>query len=119
MIPQGTDLTFINQLPGFAQLIIYVLMGLGISAVAWKAYYATPPKEPPQQSSDVIVAGGAIADMRPMLGALEKLTEELAGIRSATDRLVDMQEKEIEERREERAYERGRREGEAERPRRR
>lgn len=119
MIPQGTDLTFINQLPPLAQIVIYALIALATAAVAWKGYFAPPPKGAENQSADIVVAGGAIADMRPLLSAIEKLTDEIAGIRSATDKLVDMQEKEIEERRVERAYERGVREGGTPTPRRR
>lgn len=118
----------ISQLPPFAQLLIYALIGLGTAALAWKAYF-DGKKAPPIPSKDVVLTGGTIADMEPVrklvdavegmgaeirsgrgkaVDALETLTAEAARVGNCVERLVELAEQEAKERAIERELDRER-----------
>lgn len=109
MLPQGTDLSFINQLPAFAQAIIFGLLFIATAAAMWKGYVQGSKPAPAPPSPDMVLTGGTIADMKPvrdLAEGVDRLTGEVARIANSVERLIEISEADAEERRVEREVER-------------
>ncbi|WP_342361428.1 hypothetical protein [Terrarubrum flagellatum] len=115
-MPQGPD--FVAQLPPLGQLIFYALIGIGALAAGWRAYTAERKKQAPASTTDVVLAGGTIADMKPvrdMGESIDRLTGEVARLANASEAILEIMKEEADERDIEREVERRMREERGER----